>query len=176
MRSRLLRPPVRRPNRPLRAPRGLRIGLLAGLLALGGCAVEFQNRQAVLDEQRHTAPSGSAYAGWRVFQGHCARCHGTDATGTGLAPDLVLLVRTMGPRQFATSVLQRYDWRLPPLPPDNDQPGREAWVDQIVRRQAGALTMPAWQDEPVVNAHVMDLYTYLSARAEGSLGPGRPRR
>jgi hypothetical protein len=34
--------------------------------------------------------------------------------------------------------------------------------------------MPAWQGEPVVNAHVMDLYAYLSARSEGRLAAGRP--
>jgi hypothetical protein len=34
----------------------------------------------------------------------------------------------------------------------------------------------AWQDEPPVNAHVLDLYAYLSARADGVAGPGRPRR
>ena len=38
----------------------------------------------------------------------------------------------------------------------------------------GTLTMPAWQGEPVVTAHVMDLYAYLSARADGRQGPGRP--
>ena len=40
--------------------------------------------------------------------------------------------------------------------------------------RAGALTMPAWQNEPAVQAHVKDLYTYLAARSEGTQGPGRP--
>jgi hypothetical protein len=34
--------------------------------------------------------------------------------------------------------------------------------------------MPTWQGEPAVNAHILDLYTYLSARAEGRIGNGRP--
>ncbi len=36
------------------------------------------------------------------------------------------------------------------------------------------LHLPAWQDEPRVNAHILDLYAYLSARAEGRLSIGRP--
>ena len=31
--------------------------------------------------------------------------------------------------------------------------------------------MPAWQGEPQVTAHVMDLHAYLSARADGTLTP-----
>jgi len=34
--------------------------------------------------------------------------------------------------------------------------------------------MPAWDADPQVNLHVLDLYAYLSARADGKLGPGKP--
>jgi hypothetical protein len=34
--------------------------------------------------------------------------------------------------------------------------------------------MPAWDGNPMVSAHIVDLYAYLSARAEGTQGPGRP--
>jgi hypothetical protein len=44
----------------------------------------------------------------------------------------------------------------------------------VLQGRQGAVTMPAWQGEPSVNAHVLDLYAYLSARAEGRLGTGRP--
>jgi hypothetical protein len=33
---------------------------------------------------------------------------------------------------------------------------------------------PALQGKPRVNAHIVDLYAYLAARAEGLQGPGRP--
>ena len=35
--------------------------------------------------------------------------------------------------------------------------------------------MPAWEADPKVNPHVLDLYAYLSARADGKLGPGEPK-
>jgi hypothetical protein len=34
--------------------------------------------------------------------------------------------------------------------------------------------MPAWQGEPIVIVHIVDLYAYLSARAQGAQGSGRP--
>jgi len=36
------------------------------------------------------------------------------------------------------------------------------------------LTMPAWQGEPRVNAQIVDLHAYVSARAQGTQGLDRP--
>jgi len=44
----------------------------------------------------------------------------------------------------------------------------------IMQRKEAPLSMPEWQGEPRVNAHIVDLYAYLSARAEGTQGPDRP--
>ena len=35
--------------------------------------------------------------------------------------------------------------------------------------------MPAWDADAEVAPHVLDIYAYLNARAEGGLGPGRPK-
>ena len=140
---------------------------LASALLLGGCAVEIQNRQPAQELAAQARPPGSVYTGWRVYQDRCASCHGPDATGDR-GPDLLARVRTMGSRQFVGLVLTRYDWALPPGQP------RAAWTDEVAQRRAGALQMPAWQGEPAVSAHIVDLYAYLSARAQGVQGPGRP--
>ena len=156
-------------------PQALRRALLAATgvaLVVAGCAVEFENPKALASLDKQGAAPGSVYTGWRVFQDRCARCHGTAGTGSADAPDLVARARTMGPRRFVESVLQRYDWRLPPT--GSDEAARETLVDRIVQRQAGSMTMPAWDGEPLVNAHIADLYAYLAARAEGTQGPGRP--
>lgn len=155
--------------------RGLGLGaLLASALWLAGCAVQVQNRQPAQELARLAKPPGSVYTGWRVFQDRCASCHGPAATGTARAPDLLPRVREMGPRRFVGLVLQRYDWNLPPAQARSEGAAREALVEEIVQRQAGALTMPAWEGEPQVSAHIADLYAFLSARAEGTQGPGRP--
>lgn len=142
------------------------VALAVALLA--GCNVELQNRQPAQELAQLARPPGSVYTGWRVFQDRCAGCHGLDATGTaGGGPDLLPRVRTMGPRQFVNLVLTRYDWQL-------TRPPAGALVDEVMQRRLGLLTMPAWQGEPRVSAHIADLHAYLSARADGVQGPGRP--
>jgi hypothetical protein len=80
----------------------------------------------------------------------------------------------MGSRQFVSLVLKRYDWGLPAAQAGSESAARESLIDSIVQRRQGLLTMPAWQGEPRVNAHIVDLYAYVSARAQGTQGPGRP--
>lgn len=150
----------------------LSAGFAAALL-LAGCAVELQNRQPAQEIAQAAKPPGSVYAGWRVFQDKCARCHGPAANGTAGGPDLLPRVREMGPHRFVNLVLKRYDWSLPAAQ-SGESAAREALIEAIVQRKEGALTMPAWEGEPRVNAHIADLYAYLSARAEGTQGAGRP--
>jgi mono/diheme cytochrome c family protein len=148
---------------------------LAAAWSLVGCAVQFENTKAAQELERRAQPPGSAYKGWRVFQDKCAGCHGSDAaSGLPGVPDLLVRMRGLGPRQFVDTLLTRYEWTVPPAKPERSTPEREAFIDDILQRRKGALAMPAWQGEPRVNAHVADLYAYLSARAEGTQGPGRP--
>lgn len=160
----------------LRVRRGTALLAAAGVttLVLAGCAVEWQNPQASQEVAQRAKPPGSVYVGWRVFQERCASCHGAEATGTVNAPNLLPLLRDMGARRFVDLVLQRYDWNLPPAPAGSTTAARETQIEVIMQRKDAPLSMPAWQGEPVVTAHILDLHAYLSARAEGSQGPGRP--
>jgi mono/diheme cytochrome c family protein len=150
--------------------------ILASALWLTACGVEIQNLQPARELARAAEPGTSVYTGWRVFQDKCASCHGADARGGAEAPDLTQVVLTMGERRFTKLVLLRYDWQFSPSPAGRDDAAFEAMVDRVTRRQEGALTMPAWQGEPVVTAHILDLYAFLAARADGTQGPGRPVR
>lgn len=155
--------------------RGLLMGSALVMAAvLAGCAVEWQNRQAAHEIAEQTKPPGSVYTGWRVFQEKCASCHGPAGLGNGQAPNLLTRVQTMGNQQFVSVVLTRYDWGYPTARVGGDSATLDQLVEAMLKRQEGALTMPAWQGEPRVNAHIVDLYAYLSARAEGRQGPGRP--
>lgn len=165
-------PPRRLPGR--RRLAALAFGsALASALLLAGCALEVENRQAAREVARLAAPPGSVYVGWRVFQDRCAACHGAAATGSANAPDLLPRVREMGSRQFVSLVLRRYDLNLQTARPGSSSAG-EAQVEIVMQRREAPLSMPAWENEPRVNAHIADLYAYLSARAEGTQGPGRP--
>jgi len=143
---------------------------LAGAL-LAGCAAQTQDTRAAARQQ--SAPADPVYSGWRVFQDRCAGCHGADATG-GAGPDLLPRVRGSSSRQFVDLLLTRYEWAAPPTQLARASPEREAWVDDIVQRRRGALVVPASAGEPRVDAYVVDLYAWLSARADGTQGPGRP--
>lgn len=151
----------------------LRPHALLVLAALAGCAMPADNGKPARELELQSRPAGSIYLGWRVFEDRCARCHGSDATGKPDAPDLLVAMRTLGPREFADRVLARYDWTTVSAS-DPRSADRGAYVDDVVQRRQGELTMPAWQGEPSVTAHVIDLYAYLSARSERSQGPGRP--
>jgi mono/diheme cytochrome c family protein len=167
-------PEIKNARLPLTA-----VALAAGLAALAGCSssgqVELLNRkpaEQLARETREAQSPGSVYSGWRVFQDKCARCHGPAANGTALAPDLLPRLRDMGQRRFVGLVLTRYDWSLPA----GQTKGSEAQIDAVLQRQAGAVSMPAWQGEPSVTAHIVDLYAYLNARASGAQGTGQPGR
>jgi len=150
--------------------------VVASALLLGGCAVEVENTKAAEELARLSQPPGSVYTGWRVFQDRCSGCHGPAASGTVVAPDLLPRVQALSSRQFMTLVLTRYDWNLTVAKAGGDSAERAELIEQILQRKQGALTMPVWQGEPRVNAHIMDLYAYLTARADGRQGPGRPVR
>ncbi len=154
-------------------PTRLMVTALAATLLLAACAVQWENPKAAREIAQQQRPPGSAYLGWRVYQDRCARCHGVDAKGTALAPDLLARVPALGARAFVSGVLYRYDATLQGQPASS--PGaREAQVEVIMARTDQPLAMPAWQDEVSVNAHILDLYAYLSARADGRLGVGKP--
>lgn len=148
-------------------------GALVAVL-LAGCSLQMQNRQPAQELAQLGRPPGSVYTGWRVFQDRCAGCHGAAGAGTAQGPDLLVRVRSMGPREFVSRVLNRYDWGMPAAQARSEGFAREALVNDILQRRQGALSMPAWRDEPRVSAHIADLYAYLSARAEGRQGPDRP--
>jgi hypothetical protein len=124
------------------------------------------------------------YVGWKLFHSTCYGCHGVDAIGTDLAPNLLKRVQNMTPRAFVTKVLTSYRIVLP----DTDAPSPDATgsyrdrnldrtIEDILRRDRQSeirVVMPAWGGDSSVTPHVLDLFSYLTARADGKLAPGRP--
>jgi len=60
---------------------------LAALLA--ACAVHLDNAEPVWQLARESAPAGSAFEGWRLFNQRCAACHGKDVAPPAPMPDLL---------------------------------------------------------------------------------------
>ena len=156
--------------------RAFMTSMLAISALLTGCSMEFINAKPARELKPPPAPVGDLYAGWRVFQDKCASCHGTTARGTDQAPDLLPIVGNLNTRQFAELVLKRYDLGSGLSQEPQDKTTLETRIEEIMRGNEPPIKMPAWQGEPAVNAHVLDLYEYLSARAEGRIRAERPKR
>jgi mono/diheme cytochrome c family protein len=151
------------------------------LLGAGACTLQVKNLEPARQMAAERAGPGNAAQGWQVFQERCAACHGPAATGGDRAPNLLPLMAEVGPRRFASLVLDRYDWGLPPGQGRDPGPVRDAVLDQVERggtppATAATTTMPAWAGVPRVSQHIADLHAYLAARAEGRMGPDAPRR
>ena len=119
------------------------------------------------------------YNGWRIFHTACFGCHGMDATGTKLAPNLVERIKTMTPKSFVIKVLTSYSSVVTAGEPDLavGPDDLESKIRDLMRRERSSeirIVMPAWEDSPIVEPHVLDIFAYLLARADRKLGTGRP--
>ncbi len=142
----------------------------AAVLASDEEALPYSIEDGLVDE--------STYIGWRIFHSTCHGCHGVDATGTSVAPNLGERVKRLSARDFSIKVLSRYRITMSAQAAAGDDQSelREAFLEQVLRRERGDVLMPAWEQDTNVKPHVLDIYAYLRARADGALPPGRPRR
>lgn len=165
------------PCAPTKVARYVQITLSLTLpMLLAACTMEFLNARPARELKPPPPLEGDLYAGWRVFQDKCSSCHGEAATGGDRAPDLRPIVSDMNARRFAELVLKRYDLGGGLGQVSASESTIDTRIEDILRLKEPPIEMPAWQGEPAVNAHILDLYSYLSARADGRLGAGRPLR
>ena len=118
------------------------------------------------------------YAGWFTYHLSCHMCHGQDASGTDVAPDLRQSLKTMTQEQFANQVLGRFRILDAPGEGPPDEAVRKSIIDEVSqhrRGERGQLAMPVWNSDPGMKPHILDLYAYLKARSDGAIGTGRPR-
>jgi len=114
----------------------------------------------------------STYVGWRLFNSTCFVCHGKHATGSDIAPNLLVKLEGMSSRKFRKKVLSKYFAKV-----NLDDPNRRmAFLEQISAEDAKGFKMPTWDEDPNIRPHIADLYAYLKARSDGALGEVRPER
>lgn len=90
------------------------------------------------------------YVGWRTFHAICHTCHAQDAVGSSFAPDLLKRIQEIDKAAFLHA------------------------MDEGFEGQMGI--MPPWRQDPNVNKYYEELWSYLLARSDGVLLPGRPKR
>jgi mono/diheme cytochrome c family protein len=86
--------------------------------------------------------------GYRRYSATCSHCHGADGLGSTFAPPLI--ARPLPFEQFAEIV-------------NNG-------------RARGNSVMRGFAGDPNVAPYIADIYSYLQARAAGTVGRGRPAR
>jgi mono/diheme cytochrome c family protein len=92
----------------------------------------------------------STLMGFSVYTGTCAACHGPDGLGSSVAPSLIRAAERRTFDQFAQTVAEG-------------------------RSLLPGMVMPSFADDMRVMSHLLDIWNYLGARAEGGLGRGRPQ-
>ena len=135
---------------------------LAAALATAGAA---RAQQAADDAKPYTVECGpdadeggatvcrvdrATYVGWRTFHGICHTCHAQDAVGSTFAPDLLVRMRQIDKAEFMKALAEGF------------------------KGQVGV--MPPWSQDPNVSKYFEELWSYLKARSDGVLLPGRPKR
>lgn len=112
--------------------------------------------EAPLRDKYHTAPldtvDAKTYQGWKYYNLNCARCHGEDVLGTSIAPHLILSLKPDGP-----------------IP-------NEAVFLQTVCGGRPDKGMPAWCTLGMSTAQIDTIYSYVKARSDAKMHPGRPAR
>jgi mono/diheme cytochrome c family protein len=113
------------------------LAAMAGLSALHSeTAAAVQNKADVYKD---------VYNGWKWWHVYCYRCHGMNAVGGNLAPNLIDPNEKMPLPQFL----------------------------MIVRNGSADKAMQAW-DKLLDDKQIAQIYTYVRARADKVLPPGRP--
>jgi mono/diheme cytochrome c family protein len=127
----------------------------AGILAAAGTVTAPAEAQDVRD-QYHQAPrdtvSQEVYDGWKQFNLNCARCHGEDVLGTTIAPHLIMSLKPDGPIKT-----------------------KEAFL-QVVCAGRPEKGMPAWCSLGMDPGTIEKIYSYVKARSDAKMSPGRPAR
>jgi mxaJ protein len=107
-------------------------------------------------EKPYTVQDGNVnattYTGWLRYAAFCQTCHGTGGVGSAIAPDLTQAMKSLNKSQFETI------------------------VSCGLKGNLGTGVMPAWGTNPNIRPYIENLWAYLSARADGALGPGRPQK
>ena len=126
-------------------------GVLLAALALGAPAEAHELR-----DQWHQAPKDTVdqatYDGWKQYNLNCARCHGEDVLGSTIAPHLVMSLKPEGPI-----------------------PTKEAFL-QVVCAGRPEKGMPSWCALGMEPGTIEKIYSYVKARSDAKMSPGRPAR
>ena len=121
---------------------------------IAGVTIDSQGVAAAAQKPAAPKPAAAAstdttykdvYEGWKWWHVYCYRCHGTNAIGGALAPNLISPTQKQSPAAFL----------------------------KIVRTGKKETAMQAW-DKLLTNKQIGQIHLYVRARADKVLPAGRP--
>ena len=118
---------------------------ILALAAAAGLAADLAAGQSAATSGKGQEVYQSVYNGWKTWHVYCYRCHGTNASGTTLAPNLTDPQEKMPLVAFKT----------------------------VVKTGSADGQMQAW-DKLLDDKQIGQLFDYVRARADKVLPPGRP--
>lgn len=125
--------------------RCLAVGVATTMAALA-CAPARAEQPGAAQAQGEAAAGQAILNGYRRYNSACNHCHGPDGVGSTFAPSLI------------------------------EHPLPFARFQEVVEQgsASGVSVMRGFAADPNVAPYVRDIYLYLEARAEGTVGRGRP--
>jgi mono/diheme cytochrome c family protein len=128
-----------------RIPMVMVMVFLASIIWLMIDAAAVPRASAVVVQNSSDVVYKAVYNGWKMWHVYCYRCHGMNAIATTLGPSLI---------------------------EPNEQFSRADFL-KVVRSGNPDRGMPSWS-KLLDNNQISDIQTYLKARSEKVLPPGRP--
>ena len=122
-----------------------RVGWVFAIAAAAGLAADIAAAQGQPAAAKSQETYQSVYSGWKVWHVYCYRCHGINAVGTTLAPNLTDPNEKMSLLSFKT----------------------------VVKTGSADGQMQAW-DKLLDDKQIGQVFDYVRARADKVLPPGRP--
>jgi cytochrome c len=136
----------------MRQPFPAAVGLLCAVV-IAAAALDARHVSAAGQKAAAQKPAAASadttykdvYEGWKWWHVYCYRCHGTNAIGGALAPNLISPTQQQSPVAFL----------------------------KAVRAGKPETAMQAW-DKLLTNKQIGQIHLYVRARADKVLPPGRP--
>ena len=115
------------------------------------------------------------FVGYNAYHHVCVACHGVGGQGSDQAPDLTASLEYLSPTQFKIKVLHKFAVKFSV---DEREEMKQAMFTEIRKQQhrdQGKLAnMPRWENNPMVNQNIQNIYRYLKARSDGVIGEDKP--
>jgi hypothetical protein len=115
------------------------------------------------------------FIGYNAYHHACVACHGVGGEGSDQAPDLTASLEYLNPTQFKIKVLHKFAMKFSVDDRKNMEQAMFTEIRKQQYRDQGELAnMPRWENNPIINQNIQNIYRYLKARSDGVIDEDKP--